>query len=919
LLAALLSACDGSSDGNAEQLIERAGQHLASGDRNAAVIELKNAIQRDPDSAPARMMLAQIYLDGGDGTSAEAELVKAQAAGAKGTNLELLLVRSRLVSGAYQAVIDQVPADLLLDDTGSRALYEARGEALMALQRLDEAVAVFERVLAKENMARAHGGLARIAISRGEFDEAEPHLKEALALEPDRSEWYALEGESLLAQSRYQDAKAAFEHFVDKDKGYITGQLGYVRALTGVGDLEKAQAWITDLQQRAPDDSRVVLLSSIVDLERGEFASAKTAAERVLAVDEANERALYVAGIAAYQIGEFELANKRLTQYAANAKEKNVRAILYLGATKLRLGDAKGALALLKSDPTLMQQSSAAMDLLAQAALQSGDTETALTYLEQLAERRPDDAQTQARLGFVRVAAGDEDAGIDALEKAVEQDPTLDAVAQRLVLEQLRAGKLDEALASAQKLTEKNPNRANGYILQGMVWLQKSGLEAAEPFFRKAWEAEPGNPSAGLNVAQIDVGKGNIASAIDILNKVLEKTPGHLQTLLFLADLEGRSGNLDRQEKLLRDAVDANADSAQARVLLARLLLQQKRASEALTTLSPVIKPDLPANTVNGALLETAAIAAIMQNEPSQALGYLKQLQQQQPKSVQAQFLAAQAHNALGQLAEAETDLRRALDINSDHYDSRKMLAAVLQGEGRYSESLDEVAIAKKQRPTDPNLADLEVRAHLAASRFPEAIAAAQHALELAPRTERVVALAQAYWTAGQKKEATASLEDWLKAKPDDTGAHMALASMLFQSGDTDLAIQHYDTAAKLQPKNAIVANDFAFALWKSGNKERARTEAERAFDLAPNSPQVQDTLGVILVDNGAEDRGLQLLQAASTAMPNEPAIQYHLALAYQRAGDTERARTLLKGILDNHKTFAERADAQKLLDSIGQ
>ena len=187
LLAALLSACDGSSDGNAEQLIERAGQHLASGDRNAAVIELKNAIQRDPSSAPARMMLAQIYLDGGDGTSAEAELVKAQAAGAKGTNLELLLVRSRLVSGAYQAVIDQVPADLLLDDTGSRALYEARGEALMALQRLDEAVAVFERVLAKENMARAHGGLARIAISRGEFDEAEPHLKEALALEPDRS------------------------------------------------------------------------------------------------------------------------------------------------------------------------------------------------------------------------------------------------------------------------------------------------------------------------------------------------------------------------------------------------------------------------------------------------------------------------------------------------------------------------------------------------------------------------------------------------------------------------------------------------------------------------------------------------------------------------------------------------------------
>ena len=916
-VALLLSACDGSSDQDVAKFVARAQEQLAKGDQASALLELKNALQRDPANGQARLLLGQLYVAAGQGADAEAELLKAQGAGLAGIEVELSLARARLLINSYQSVLDQIPSDLALDSTKARELYVARGEALMGLRRLDEAVAVFDRVLSQENLARAHGGLARISLVRGETEKADQHVKEALALEPDNSEWLTLNAELLLDQGRYADARVAFEQFVEKDKSYAPGQLGYVRALIGVRDLDKARAWVSELQRTAPQDQRLVLYSGIIDLERNDFASAKKAAESVLAGSEDNVQALYVAGVAAYQLADYEAANRYLTLYSQKSTAKDLRPLFYLSATKYRLGYAKEALALLQSNPTLVQQSPAAMELLAQAAVKSGDLDAAATYLERLAERRPQDAQTQARLGLVQVASGEEDAGIDALENAVEQDPKLDVVAQRLVLELVRAGKLDEALVAAQKLSELHPDRAAGYILQGIVVLQKSGLGAAEQHFRKAWEVEPGNASAGLNLAQIELGKNNTSAAISILNKVVEQSPGQLQALLFLADLEGRTGNPDRQEKLLRDAIEANQDSTQARVLLARHLLQRNRAEEALAVLQPAIRPDLPSNNVNGALLESAATAALVQNDPQQTLVYSKQLLALQPNSVQAYLLSAQAHAATGDLPAAESALRQGLAINGDHYDSIKLLASVLQREGRYDDSLGQIAMAKKLRPTDAGLMDMEARAHLASKRWPEAIDAAKQALELAPRTDRLVALAQLYWNAGQREQSMAVLQDWVGSKPDDMAARMALASQLFEAGRIDEALQQYDSAAKLQPNSALAANDYAWVLWKAGKKDQALTEAERALTLAPNDPRIQDTLGTILIDVGPQERALQLLQTSAAALPDNPSVQYHLALAYHKAGQGDRASEVLKAILADGKEFAEQREAKQLLDSL--
>ena len=68
-LLSILSACSGGS--SVEEHIAKANQFIAGSKYDAAIIELKNALQQDNDSAEARWLLGKIYLDSGDILSAE--------------------------------------------------------------------------------------------------------------------------------------------------------------------------------------------------------------------------------------------------------------------------------------------------------------------------------------------------------------------------------------------------------------------------------------------------------------------------------------------------------------------------------------------------------------------------------------------------------------------------------------------------------------------------------------------------------------------------------------------------------------------------------------------------------------------------------------------------------------------------------
>jgi len=71
------------------------------------------------------------------------------------------------------------------------------------------------------------------------------------------------------------------------------------------------------------------------------------------------------------------------------------------------------------------------------------------------------------------------------------------------------------------------------------------------------------------------------------------------------------------------------------------------------------------------------------------------------------------------------------------------------------------------------------------------------------------------------------------------------------------------------------------------------------------------------LAGEGETGRAMVYLNAASLAAPGDLGIQYHVAVALQRTGRTSDAREVLEALLGSGGSFAEKAEAEELLQEL--
>ena len=121
----------------------------------------------------------------------------------------------------------------------------------------------------------------------------------------------------------------------------------------------------------------------------------------------------------------------------------------------------------------------------------------------------------------------------------------------------------------------------------------------------------------------------------------------------------------------------------------------------------------------------------------------------------------------------------------------------------------------------------------------------------------------------------------------------------------------------KARPGDPVALNNLAWLYQQKGDLAKAREMAERAVAAAPRAPQIDDTMGWILLAQGDADKAVTYLSAANISAPRDPSIQYHLAVALNRVGRPADAQAMLEKLLGSNVTFADRAEAEKLLQQL--
>lgn len=161
------------------------------------------------------------------------------------------------------------------------------------------------------------------------------------------------------------------------------------------------------------------------------------------------------------------------------------------------------------------------------------------------------------------------------------------------------------------------------------------------------------------------------------------------------------------------------------------------------------------------------------------------------------------------------------------------------------------------------------------------------------------------------KARADRKLSEAIEARPNDD--HLLYMRAIRALERDDLAAMEEDMTRLLErdPNNAEALNAWGYTLLQRTDRlDEALTLLERAHRLAPEAPAILDSLGWALFKAGELDRALSLLKQAYQGLPDEE-VAAHLIEALWANGESDRARQLAAQALSR---FERRPTLDELL-----
>lgn len=910
-LVSLLSvgACD--IRGSFEKHMREGKAALDKKNYNTAIIELKNAAGKNPSDAEARYLLGTAYTELGDFLTAEKELRNAKKLAFDSAKTDAALGKALLGLGKYREVLDEIQANPDYPHPILAEIFSLRGMAYLGITQISEARTHFLKAQDfAPQLASADLGLVQVLMAENKLSEAQVLNNQVLAKHANYAPAWALQGDLLVAQAQAAPAIAAYQKALALTPRYFVAQVKLASLFADTRQIENAQKQINELKKISPRHPLTNHLQARVYYMQRNYRAAEEAILSALKANAHYGPSLLLAGAIAHVQGSYEQAEKHLAQ-VLDEYPRHLYARKLLATTQLKMGQIQNALSTLK--PLLDDKSPdpGALFLAGEAQMAAGEYSLANQYFAKAAALDPKNAAFRTSLGRSWLASGDAEKGLAELESATLLDPSHKADAV-LIVTYLGKKEYDKALEAIAALEKKDPNNAITFNLKGGAYLGKKDWANARKSFERALAIQPTYFPAAVNLAQLDIKEKNPQAARKHFEAILAKDKNNLQAMLALADLALHSGLEQEYISWLNKAVAAHAGALQPRKLLTHYYLKKKDFPKALGR----ARQAQAANPKDLDALDLLGSAQLAAGEKDSAVATYRQLVASAPQSPVAYYKLAAAQAAAKDAVGAENSLRTALGLKADYVEAQVALAMLkLQG-GQTNEALGIARQIQRQSGKSPLGFALEGDIFLQQKKYKEAAGAYEKAAAVRNYSALAVKLYQVQSLAGEAKKAEAGLQQWIKMHPDDVNARWQLAQGYLNSGKTKQAIEQYELILQKGSKNVLVMNNLA-ALYQQEKDPRALPLAESAFKLKPDSAILADTLGWILIEQGKNERGLELLQKAATLAPKNPQIAYHYAVALAKSGNKEKARERLEALLASGQAFPDKEQARTFLKNL--
>jgi tetratricopeptide (TPR) repeat protein len=486
------------------------------------------------------------------------------------------------------------------------------------------------------------------------------------------------------------------------------------------------------------------------------------------------------------------------------------------------------------------------------------------------------------------------DAAVAHLTNGVDAFPQGDQARMVLAQSLLRMGKGSQAWLQVQVLLDEHPNDARLWVLAGQALRQTGKYDEAVAYLKRAAAVPELRPRATLELvdtlaadrkfkeaadvlgeflkkegatlsgltrwATLLARAGDRGKATEVLDQVLASDQNQHDALLLKAMLEAGNGHVDAAEQLYRRAIAANPDDPDAKLGLARLLIDSRRLPEARTLLDGLWKQvqDKKLDSVEAAaeIAQERATLELLDHKTEAALTWLRKVSNG-PLERRQLALWGEYYRLRESYREGFAFIR---DTKIEEEKEATRLRESLLVEFGIAAG-DEGAV----KPILERLFDGEA----------EDVVAAMGALD------RRKLYAEA---AARGGKASARLGD-------PQAVLFAHAAALERSGKWDEAVVRFRKLLLKQPDNATALNYLGYMFADKGvNLDEARTMLVKAVSLDPTSGAFQDSLGWVYFRLGELDRAEKHLTEGLRLEPFDATVNEHIGDLFRARGEKARA-----------------------------
>ena len=879
-------AIAGCSQKTSEEYLAAAQQMIAGEQFDAAVVELKNSIQQDPQAAAPRFELGKLYLALGDYSSAEKELQRALDLGHPAAEVVPHLSRALLRAGSHNAVVDMNHSVTGITSAEQVEIGFFKVQSLLELGETEAAQGLIAELLELQTNAiyKDLVGVVKVILDE-DIEQAIGLAEAARERAPFNQDVLTILARLYLQNQQTDLAVDAFADYVEKYPKDVTTKFMLAAMMVELGRMEEAERYVDDLLVLSQDNPMLNQLKGIILSEKGEYEAAYERLNVAIYAGRNDPVLRLVAGFAAFQQGDFEAANMHLSIIAETLPD-NHPGIKLLAASQLQLGLSDEATLSLQR---LQTEDSSDAGLYSRAGyelVKVGNLADAEAMLERT-QALGGNADDLLRTGVLQLSLNQIE-GIINLEQAVAQAPESVTAQSTLATAYLSTNQIEKATQLALDWKAAAPELPEPYILAAEIAFRNQDVDLARSEYAQAITLAPEQPSVLIAQARFFAQQREFEQATSNVDRVLARQPSD-STALALKYLIGREQ--DNTAAVISDTeaqLTKNPNDAQLRVLLGRMYATEGNHETALITLEK-INPD---RQTPRDFWRLKGLSLMQGNQIAAAETHYDQWLELFPYDKEA---------ALGRLLllDLTGDFARGVEITKTFLTKRTDPQVMVLQAHFYSLQGDQVnsreALSKLGDAANENpfVQAIIARNFLLDGDYEHAIAPGQIAFEdnANLRTLRVRLVAND--EVGNAQVSIDLLTEFVANNPNDSRARMLLAERKIAQ-DSSAAIQEYATLIEQNENNFIALNNIAYLLMLEGDLELAEAYAIRAVELQSRNPASADTLAQVYRAQERLEEALALYdRTVDASMQNEEIYLNYIEVLLESGNQTIAERRL--------------------------